>query len=60
MVASDELAQHYADPPDGIRVNMIMSIDGATAFDGLAGPLSGLRRPDGQLSELFAVVHVLV
>lgn len=41
MVSSDELAQHYADPPDGIRVNMIMSIDGATAFDGLAGPLSG-------------------
>lgn len=41
MIAADELAQHYADPPDGIRVNMIMSIDGATAFDGLAGPLSG-------------------
>jgi len=35
-----ELAQLYADPPDGIRVNMIMSTDGATEFDGRAGPLS--------------------
>lgn len=40
-VASSELAQHYSDPPDGVRVNMILSTDGATAFGGLAGPLSG-------------------
>lgn len=30
----------YRDPPDGVRVNMIMSLDGAAAFDGVAGPLS--------------------
>lgn len=36
----DELAQFYRDAPDGVRVNMILSIDGAAAFHGLAGPLS--------------------
>ena len=41
VVAPSDLWQHYDDPPDGIRVNMIMSVDGATAFGGLAGPLSG-------------------
>lgn len=30
----------YRDPPDGVRVNMIMSLDGAAAFNGVAGPLS--------------------
>ena len=38
--APDGLAQHYDNPPDGIRVNMIASLDGATAFAGLTGPLS--------------------
>jgi riboflavin biosynthesis pyrimidine reductase len=35
-----ELASFYADPPDGVRVNMIFSADGAAAFGGRAGPLS--------------------
>ncbi|HEX5256169.1 MAG TPA: pyrimidine reductase family protein, partial [Mycobacterium sp.] len=35
-----ELAPFYADPPDGVRANMIFSADGAAAFDGRAGPLS--------------------
>lgn len=35
-----ELASFYADPPDGVRVNMIFSADGAAAFAGRAGPLS--------------------
>jgi riboflavin biosynthesis pyrimidine reductase len=35
-----ELASHYADPPDGVRANMIFSADGAAAFGGRAGPLS--------------------
>ena len=38
--APDSLAQHYGNPPDGIRVNMIASLDGAAAFGGLTGPLS--------------------
>ncbi len=29
-----ELASFYADPPDGVRVNMIFSADGAAAFGG--------------------------
>jgi len=37
----EDLARHYDNPPDGIRVNLILSMDGATAFDGLADPLSG-------------------
>ncbi len=37
---STELASFYADPPDGVRVNMIFSADGAAAFGGRAGPLS--------------------
>ncbi|MBB3600893.1 riboflavin biosynthesis pyrimidine reductase [Mycolicibacterium sp. BK556] len=36
----DELVTLYRDPPDGVRVNMIMSLDGAAAFAGRAGPLS--------------------
>jgi riboflavin biosynthesis pyrimidine reductase len=36
----DELASFYAEPPNGVRVNMIFSADGAAAFGGRAGPLS--------------------
>jgi riboflavin biosynthesis pyrimidine reductase len=36
----DELASFYADPPHGVRANMIFSADGAAAFTGRAGPLS--------------------
>ncbi len=35
-----ELAACYAEPPDGVRANMIFSADGAAAFGGRAGPLS--------------------
>ncbi|MFY2858731.1 pyrimidine reductase family protein [Mycobacterium sp. THU-M104] len=42
-----ELAAFYADPPDGLRANMIFSADGAAAFGGRAGPLS--CRTDQQL-----------
>ncbi|WP_197283824.1 pyrimidine reductase family protein [Mycobacterium sp. Marseille-P9652] len=35
-----DLAPYYDDPPDGVRVNMIFSADGAAAFGGRAGPLS--------------------
>ncbi|KLO35238.1 hypothetical protein AWC17_30935 [Mycobacterium nebraskense] len=35
-----ELASFYADPPQGVRANMIFSADGAAAFGGRAGPLS--------------------
>ena len=35
-----DLAPLYADAPDGVRVNMILSADGAVAFHGLVGPLS--------------------
>jgi hypothetical protein len=35
-----ELASFYAEPPAGVRVNMIFSADGAAAFGGRAGPLS--------------------
>ncbi|WP_082939412.1 pyrimidine reductase family protein [Mycobacterium sp. 852002-30065_SCH5024008] len=35
-----ELASFYADPPPGVRANMIFSADGAAAFGGRAGPLS--------------------
>lgn len=38
--ALSDLPQHYSDAPDGVRVNMILSVDGAAAFHGLAGPLS--------------------
>ena len=40
MATQGDLAQHYDDPPDGVRVNMILSTDGASAFGGLVGPLS--------------------
>jgi riboflavin biosynthesis pyrimidine reductase len=36
-----ELQQWYSEPPDGVRANMIFSLDGAASFDGRAGPLSG-------------------
>lgn len=36
----DELQLHYAEPPLGVRANMIFSADGAAAFGGRAGPLS--------------------
>ncbi|BBZ69433.1 pyrimidine reductase family protein [Mycobacterium paraseoulense] len=35
-----ELASFYAEPPQGVRANMIFSADGAAAFGGRAGPLS--------------------
>jgi riboflavin biosynthesis pyrimidine reductase len=35
-----ELARFYDEPPDGVRANMIFSLDGAASFDGRAGPLS--------------------
>lgn len=38
--APGSLASLYRDPPDGVRVNMIASLDGAAFFDGVAGPLS--------------------
>jgi riboflavin biosynthesis pyrimidine reductase len=36
-----ELQRFYSDPPDGVRANMIFSIDGAASMHGRAGPLSG-------------------
>ena len=35
-----DLSGYYRDPPNGVRVNMIASLDGAACFDGVAGPLS--------------------
>ena len=35
-----ELPQRYSDAPDGVRVNMILSVDGGAAFHGSAAPLS--------------------
>ena len=42
-----ELRRFYCDPPDGVRANMIFSLDGAASLHGRAGPLSG--RLDQQL-----------
>jgi riboflavin biosynthesis pyrimidine reductase len=36
-----DLARFYDEPPVGVRANMIYSADGAAAFGGRAGPLSG-------------------
>lgn len=36
-----ELRCYYRDPPDGVRANMIFSLDGAASMHGRAGPLSG-------------------
>jgi riboflavin biosynthesis pyrimidine reductase len=36
-----ELQDFYGDPPDGVRANMIFSLDGAASLHGRAGPLSG-------------------
>lgn len=38
--APGQLLGLYREPPDGVRANMIMSLDGAAAFDGVVGPLS--------------------
>lgn len=38
--APTDLSALYRDPPDGVRVNMIASLDGAAFFDGVAAPLS--------------------
>lgn len=38
--APGELAELYRDAPAGVRVNMILSLDGSAVFEGLAGPLS--------------------
>ncbi|GAB99258.1 hypothetical protein GONAM_08_00490 [Gordonia namibiensis NBRC 108229] len=32
--------RHYADFPEGVRTNMVMSIDGSVSFRGRVGPLS--------------------
>ncbi|WP_083853066.1 dihydrofolate reductase family protein [Rhodococcus sp. DK17] len=32
--------EHYRDPPDGVRANMITTLDGAAAFDGRVRPWS--------------------
>ncbi|MCX2929107.1 pyrimidine reductase family protein [Mycobacterium sp. CVI_P3] len=45
-IAPGELAAVYRDPPDGVRVNMIMSLDGAATFRGVAGPLSDANDQD--------------
>jgi len=42
-----ELRRFYCDAPDGVRANMIFSLDGAASLHGRAGPLSG--RLDQQL-----------
>lgn len=38
--APEALSCHYSDAPDGVRVNMILSADGAAAFRGAVRPLS--------------------
>lgn len=37
----DGLVEHYGQPPDGIRMNMVMGLDGAIAIDGRTGGLTG-------------------
>ena len=41
-MGTDEVSaeEFYRDPPDGVRVNMVASLDGAAAFDGRVRPLS--------------------
>jgi riboflavin biosynthesis pyrimidine reductase len=46
-----ELASYYAEPPQGVRVNMIFSADGAATFGGRVGPLSD--EIDQQLLEIL-------
>jgi riboflavin-specific deaminase-like protein len=36
----EELAQFYGDPPNGVRANMVMTVDGAGAFDGRTKAIS--------------------
>jgi riboflavin biosynthesis pyrimidine reductase len=55
----DELVALYRDPPDGVRVNMIMSLDGAAAFGGVAGPLSDAT-DQGLLLALRAYADVVL
>ena len=55
--APGELAGYYGNPPDGVRANMILSLDGAAAVDGVAGPLSNpadqmLLRLSSKLTEM--------
>lgn len=54
-----ELETCYADPPAGVRANMIFSADGGAAFGGRAGPLS---YPTDQLllTALRAVADVVL
>lgn len=35
-----DLSAYYRDPPDGVRVNMVSTLDGAASFGGVVGPLS--------------------
>jgi hypothetical protein len=35
-----ELTRWYSEPPEGVRANMIFSLDGAPSFDGRAGSIS--------------------
>jgi riboflavin biosynthesis pyrimidine reductase len=46
-----ELAAFYDEPPDGVRINMIYSADGAAVFGGRAGPLSS--QTDQQLLKIL-------
>jgi riboflavin biosynthesis pyrimidine reductase len=46
-----ELASFYSEPPQGVRVNMIFSADGAATFGGRAGPLSS--ETDQQLLKIL-------
>lgn len=46
-----ELAVFYSEPPQGVRVNMIFSADGAATFGGRAGPLSS--ETDQQLLKIL-------
>lgn len=61
-----ELPELYSDAPDGVRVNMILSVDGAAAFHGSAGPLvtrsgempASLFAEPGQRPLLVTTTHV--
>jgi riboflavin biosynthesis pyrimidine reductase len=46
-----ELASFYSEPPQGVRVNVIFSADGAATFGGRAGPLSS--ETDQQLLKIL-------
>ena len=61
-VVLDEIdpAEAYADLPDGVRLNMIASVDGATSVEGLSGALGGPpdRRVFAALRSLADVILV--